>query len=62
MTDFALPITPPYDAQRQNAFASFGDQLDMLWHDIDAGKLGEAAKTGTWYLYVKGIKEQFPKP
>lgn len=58
---FAEPITPPYTARRQNEFVSFGDQLDMLWHDIDAGKLGEDAKTSTWYLYVKSVKEAHPK-
>lgn len=57
----ALPIVPPYDAQRQNNLPSVGDQLDMLWHDIDAGKLGVDAKTGTWYLAVKAIKDAFPK-
>ena len=58
----ALPITPPYDAQRQNNHASFGDQLDRLWHDIDLGLFGAAAKTGTFYLEIKAIKDQFPKP
>lgn len=58
----ALPITPPYDAQRQNNHASIGDQLDKLWHDIDDGKFGIDAKTGQFYLAIKAIKEQFPKP
>jgi len=62
MTDFALPITPPYDAQRQNNHAYWGDQLDRLWHDIDAGLFGAPAKTGEFYLAIKAIKEQFPKP
>ena len=43
-------------------YASIGDQLDMLWHDIDSGKLGDTAKTGTWYLAVKKVKDYFPKP
>ena len=42
-------------------YASIGDQLDMLWHDIDSGKLGDTAKTGTWYLAVKKVKDNFPK-
>ena len=42
-------------------YASIGDQLDMLWHDIDSGKLGDTAKTGTWYLAVKKVKDDFPK-
>ena len=43
-------------------YAEFGQQLDQLWHDIDAGKLGDLAKTGTWYLTVKKVKDDFPKP
>lgn len=42
-------------------YAPIGDQLDMLWHDIDSGKLGDTAKTGTWYLAVKKVKDNFPK-
>ena len=42
-------------------YAPIADQLDMLWHDIDSGKLGDAAKTGTWYLTAKKVKEDFPK-
>lgn len=42
-------------------YAPIPDQLDQLWHDIDSGKLGDAAKTGTWYLTVKKVKEDFPK-
>ena len=34
------------------------DQLDALWHDIDDGKLGADAKTGTWYLAVKTVKDK----
>ena len=34
----------------------------MLWDDIDAGVLGETAKTGTWYLHIKDIKDGHPKP
>ena len=37
-------------------------ELEKLWDDIDAGKFGEAAKTGQFYTYVKSIKEKHPKP
>jgi len=47
------PDKPPY--------AQITDQLDQLWHDIDSGKLGDSAKTGTWYLTVKKVKDDFPK-
>lgn len=42
-------------------YAPIPEQLDQLWHDIDSGKLGDAAKTGTWYLTAKKVKEDFPK-
>ena len=37
-------------------------ELERLWDDIDAGKFGEAAKTGKFYTDVKTIKNKFPKP
>lgn len=36
-------------------------QLDKLYHDIDAGKLGADAKTGNFYLGRKAVKDKFPK-
>ncbi len=38
------------------------EQLDQLWHDIDGGKFGTDAKSGTWYSSIKTVKERFPKP
>ena len=40
-------------------YASFGDQLDMLYKDIVAGKLDT---TGTWATHVKAVKDANPKP
>ena len=40
-------------------YASFGDQLDMLYHDIVAGKLDT---TGTWATHIKAVKDGNPKP
>ena len=37
-------------------------QLDALWHDIDSGAFGEAAKSGQFYLYIQEIKQAIPKP
>tara|TARA_Y100000361_G_C10934496_1_gene225559 strand:+ start:381 stop:569 length:189 start_codon:yes stop_codon:yes gene_type:complete len=36
-------------------------QLDKLYHDIDAGKLGADAKTGNFYLGRKAVKDKYPK-
>tara|TARA_R100000329_G_scaffold130295_1_gene109402 strand:- start:434 stop:757 length:324 start_codon:yes stop_codon:yes gene_type:complete len=40
-------------------YASFGDQLDMLYADMVAGKLDT---TGTWANHIKAVKEANPKP
>ena len=40
-------------------YASFGDQLDMLYADMLAGKLDT---TGTWATHIKKVKASNPKP
>ena len=40
-------------------YASFGDQLDMLYKDIVAGKIDT---TGTWATHIKAVKDANPKP
>ena len=40
-------------------YASIGDQLDMLYHDLVAGKLDT---TGTWATHIKAVKDANPKP
>jgi len=40
-------------------YASIGDQLDMLYKDIVAGKVDT---TGTWATHIKAVKDANPKP
>ena len=40
-------------------YASLGDQLDMLYKDMVAGKLDT---TGTWATHIKAVKDANPKP
>ena len=40
-------------------YGSIGDQLDMLFQDIIAGKLDS---TGTWATHIKAVKDANPKP
>ena len=40
-------------------YATFGDQLDMLYKDMLAGKLDT---TGTWATHIKAVKDANPKP
>lgn len=47
--------------QTKTIYGSLGDQLDMLYKDIDAGKFGDDAKTSTWYLHIKSVKDSNPK-
>tara|TARA_R100001015_G_C4565747_1_gene124738 strand:- start:15 stop:293 length:279 start_codon:yes stop_codon:yes gene_type:complete len=38
------------------------EQLDQLFKDITAGKFGDDAKTGEWYIAIKAVKDANPKP
>jgi len=40
-------------------YASLGDQLDMLYADMKAGKLDT---TGAWATHIKAVKDANPKP
>tara|TARA_R100000315_G_scaffold55275_1_gene29327 strand:- start:46 stop:381 length:336 start_codon:yes stop_codon:yes gene_type:complete len=40
-------------------YADIGDQLDMLYKDMLAGKLDA---TGTWATHIKAVKDANPKP
>lgn len=51
-----------WSIQRRNSFEEITEQLDMLFHGIEAGKFGEDAKTSQFYLHIKGIKDANPKP
>ena len=48
-----------YIQARQEAYPALGEQLDMLFHDMTAGK---GDKTGEWYKAVNKVKTDNPKP
>jgi hypothetical protein len=48
--------------QRTQQYGQMGDQLNMLFDDIDAGLFGDQAKTGKWYQHIKQIKDSIQKP
>ena len=48
-----------YARDRQQAYPAFAEQLDMLYHDMTAGK---GDKTGDWYKALKKVKDDNPKP
>ncbi len=48
-----------YVRDRQESYPALGEQLDLLYHDMSAGK---GDKTGEWYKAVKKVKDDNPKP
>ena len=48
-----------YKSKRRAEYPKFGDQLDMLYADMLAGKLDT---TGTWATHIKAVKDANPKP
>ena len=49
-----------HDVARQHLYPELRNQIDMLWHDIDSGLFGDAAKTGTFYTTIKQVKDTHP--
>lgn len=48
-----------YKDLRSAAYPQLGEQLDMLWHAMDAGTFPMQAG---WYDAIKAVKDEFPKP
>ena len=59
--DNAYVLARTKGAGTGDSYKSVVEQLDMLYKDIDAGKLGDNAKTGTWYSHIKAVKDNNPK-
>ena len=59
----ATAATVKYKTDRttngSTTYSSLGDQLDMLYKDMLAGKLDT---TGTWATHIKAVKDANPKP
>jgi len=50
-----------YGEKRARGYFYMQEQLDLLYHDIHAGKLGDPAKTSYFYLHRKSIKDKYAK-
>ena len=48
-----------YKYDRIAAYGNIGDQLDLLFHDMTAGK---GNKDGEWYKAIKAVKDANGKP
>lgn len=51
-----------YVSGRFGMYPKLSEQLDSIWHDIDDGKFGDDAKTGSFYTMIKTVKDAHPKP
>ena len=51
-----------YINDRQEEYKPISDQLDQLFWAVDDGKFGDDAKTSQWYLDIKKVKTDNPKP
>ena len=55
-------FTDPLDA-RIRAYGSIVDQLDLLWHDIDKGRVtADTTSANSWYSHIKESKDNNPLP
>ena len=48
-----------YQRDRATSYPEIREQLDLLYHDMTAGK---GDKTGEWYKAVNKVKTDNPKP
>lgn len=55
----AIEDASMYKYQRQTDYPSIGDQLDMLWHAMDADV---TKRIEPFYSSIKNIKDRYPKP
>ena len=44
---------------KDTVYESFGNQLDMIYKDLIAGKFDA---TGTWATHIADVKAKYPKP
>tara|TARA_R100000353_G_scaffold174274_1_gene141886 strand:- start:100 stop:441 length:342 start_codon:yes stop_codon:yes gene_type:complete len=47
------------DGTTDTIYDTIGNQLDMIYKDLVAGKLDT---TGTWATHIKAVKDKYPKP
>ena len=47
--------------QQERKYPAITEQLDLLYHDIDGGRISAVAKTSSWFLAIKAVKDANPK-
>jgi len=58
--DIADPVSNQNRQHRQQVYDNLGQQLNLLYDDIQAGMFGDAARTGAFATYLKDLKDQWP--
>jgi hypothetical protein len=48
-----------YKIARQIQYGDLGNQLDMLWHELNTS--GNISTTGTWFQHIASAKANIPK-
>lgn len=48
-----------YQRSREQEYPSLGEQLDMIWHEINT--TGSLTDTGEWFSAINGVKQKYPK-
>ena len=56
-----IDISMQYQGNRANAYPQIGEQLDLLWHAIDADT-DLKTKLAGFYNAIKTVKDANPKP
>ncbi len=54
-----ISLRQEYKNTRKQKYPPIEEQIDMLWHSIDEGKLD---KESDFYKAIKTVKDEFPKP
>jgi hypothetical protein len=49
-----------YQRNRQQVYPTIGNQLDMLWHELNNS--GSLTTNGEWFNTIKEVKDNNPKP
>jgi hypothetical protein len=55
-------ITRNYEDKRRESYPLIEEQIDKLYHAVDSGLFGESAKNSEFYLALKQVKDDHPKP
>lgn len=51
----------PYTWKRKQEYPSIEEQLDMIWHLMEEGLLGEDVKKSNFFKKIKKVKDKYPK-